>query len=74
MISLIKEVPIIDNKSLHMKKIKRDKNTEEIISVEITGKIKKTNLSTKEYLYNESSAIGLLKKLSRFNKANTILK
>ena len=45
-----------------------------IFSVEVTGKILKTNINSKEYLYNESSAFGLLEKLLRFKKTNTLLK
>ena len=74
MILLLIESPIIDKKSVLIKKIKREQDIDEKILVEITGKILKTNLATKESLYRESSAFGLLEKLSRFKKTNTLLR
>ena len=74
MISLIVESPIIDEKSVFIKKIKRDNEVNGIYSVEITGKILKTNTESKEYLYSESGAFGLLEKLLRYKKANLLLK
>ena len=74
MISLLIESPIIDQKSVSIKKIKREGNADSSISVEIIGKILKTNMESKEYLYNESSAFGLLKKLLRFKNTYLLLK
>ena len=74
MISLLIEAPIIDNKSIFINKIKRDNSSDELITVEITGKILKTNLKNKEFLYKESSAFGLLEKLSRFKNIKEVLK
>ena len=74
MISLLIESPIIDENSVLIKRIKRGGGIDENISVEITGKILKTNLDSKEYLYNESSAFGLLEKLLRFKKAKLLLR
>ena len=74
MITLLIESPIIDEKSVSIKRIKREGEEENTFSVEITGKILKTNINSKEYLYNESSAFGLLEKLLRFKKTNMLLK
>ena len=74
MITLLIESPIIDEKSVSIKRIKREGEKENTFSVEITGKILKTNINSKEYLYNESSAFGLLEKLLRFKKTNILLK
>ena len=74
MITLLIESPIIDEKSVSIKRIKRGGEIDSIFSVEITGKILKTNINSKEYLYNESSAFGLLEKLLRFKKTNILLK
>ncbi len=74
MISLLIESPIINEKSVSIKKIKRERGINKNISVKITGRILKTNIKTKEYLYNESSAYGLLEKLLRFKKINGLLK
>ena len=74
MITLLIESPIIDEKSVSIKRIKREGEKDSTFSVEITGKILKTNINSKEYLYNESSAFGLLEKLLRFKKTNTLLK
>ena len=73
MISLLIEIPIIDGSSVEIKKIKRD-NSNDSISVEIIGKVFKTNLAKKEFLYKESKASGLLKKLSRYRKTNLLLR
>ena len=74
MITLLIESPIIDEKSVSIKKIKREGESDSTISVEISGNILKTNIESKEYLYNESSAFGLLEKLLRFKKTNMLLK
>ena len=74
MITLLIESPIIDEKSVSIKRIKREGDIDSTFSVEIAGKILKTNISSKEYLYNESSAFGLLEKLLRFKKTNMLLK
>ena len=74
MISLLIESPIIDEKTVSIKKIKREGDIDSTFSVELTGKILKTNIDSKEYLYNESSAFGLLEKLLRFKKTNILLK
>ena len=74
MIVLLIESPIIDEKSVSIKRIKRKGDIDSTFSVEITGKILKTNINAKEYLYNESSAFGLLEKLLRFKKTNILLK
>jgi len=74
MITLLIESPIIDEKSVSIKRIKREGDINSTFSVEITGKILKTNINSKEYLYNESSAFGLLEKLLRFKKTNMLLK
>tara|TARA_B100000242_G_scaffold168488_1_gene120482 strand:- start:341 stop:1042 length:702 start_codon:yes stop_codon:yes gene_type:complete len=74
MITLLIESPIIDEKSVSIKRIKREGDIDSTFSVEITGKILKTNIETKEYLYNESSAFGLLEKLLRFKKADILFK
>ena len=74
MIILLIESPIIDEKSVSIKRIKREGEKDSTFSVEITGKILKTNINSKEYLYNESSAFGLLEKLLRFKKTNILLK
>ena len=73
MISLLIEIPIIDERSVEIKKIQRD-NSNGTITVEITGKILKSSLAKKELLYKESLATGLLKKLSRFRKTLLLLK
>lgn len=73
MISLLIEIPIIDERSVEIKKIQRD-NSNGTITVEITGKILKSSLAKKELLYKESLASGLLKKLSRFRKTLLLLK
>ena len=74
MITLLIESPIIDEKSVSIKRIKREGDIDSTFSVQITGKILKTNINSKEYLYNESSAFGLLEKLLRFKKTNMLLK
>ena len=74
MITLFIESPIIDEKSVSIKRIKREGEIDSTFSVELTGKILKTNINSKEYLYNESSAFGLLEKLLRFKKTNILLK
>ena len=75
MITLLIESPIIDEKSVSIKRIKRKAdNDDSTFSLEIAGKILKTNIDSKEYLYNESSAFGLLEKLLRFKKTNMLLK
>ena len=74
MITLLIESPIIDEKSVSIKRIKREGEKDSTFSVEITGKILKTNINSKEYLYNESSAFGLLEKLLRFKKTTILLK
>ena len=74
MITLLIESPIIDEKSVSIKRIKREGEDDSTFSVEIAGKILKTNIDSKEYLYNESSAFGLLEKLLRFKKTNMLLK
>ncbi len=74
MITLLIESPIIDEKSVSIKRIKREGDNDSTFSVEIVGKILKTNIDSKEYLYNESSAFGLLEKLLRFKKTNMLLK
>ena len=74
MITLLIESPIIDEKSVSIKRIKREGEIDSTFSVEISGKILKTNINSKEYLYNESSAFGLLEKLLRFKKTNMLLK
>jgi hypothetical protein len=74
MITLLIESPIIDEKSVSIKRIKREGEIDSTFSVELTGKILKTNINSKEYLYNESSAFGLLEKLLRFKKTNILLK
>ena len=74
MITLLIESPIIDEKSVSIKRIKREGEIDSTFSVELAGKILKTNINSKEYLYNESSAFGLLEKLLRFKKTNTLLK
>ena len=73
MITLLIESPIIDEKSVAIKRIKREGDIDSSFYVEIAGKILKTNIDTKEYLYNESSAFGLLEKLLRFKKTNILL-
>jgi len=74
MITLLIESPIIDEKSVSIKRIKREGEIDSTFSVEITGKILKTNINSKEYLYNESAAFGLLEKLLRFKKTNILIK
>ena len=74
MITLLIESPIIDEKSVSIKRIKRKADKDSTFSLEIAGKILKTNIDSKEYLYNESSAFGLLEKLLRFKKTNMLLK
>ncbi len=74
MITLLIESPIIDEKSVSIKRIKREGEIDSTFSVQITGKILKTNIDTKEFLYNESSAFGLLEKLLRFKKTKMLLK
>ena len=74
MITLLIESPIIDEKSVSIKRIKREGEIDSTFSVELTGKILKTNINSKEYLYNESSAFVLLEKLLRFKKTNILLK
>ena len=74
MITLLIESPIIDEKSVSIKRIKREGEIDSTFSVELAGKILKTNINSKEYLYNESSAFGLLEKLLRFKKTNMLLK
>ena len=74
MITLLIQSPIIDEKSVSIKRIKREGDIDSTFSVEITAKILKTNINSKEYLYNESSAFGLLEKLLRFKKTNMPLK
>ena len=74
MITLLIESPIIDEKSVSIKRIKREGENDSTFTVEIAGKILKTNIDSKEYLYNESSAFGLLEKLLRFKKTNMLLK
>ena len=73
MISLLIESPIIDQRSVIVKKIKREQNNNGLINVEITGKVLKTNIASKEYLYKESSAFGLLEKLTRFKETESML-
>ena len=73
MITLLIESPIIDEKAVSIKRIKREGEIDSTFSVEITGKILKTNIDSKEYLYNEASAYGLLEKLLRFKKTNILL-
>ena len=73
MISLLIESPIIDQRSVKVKKIKREQNNNGLINVEITGKVLKTNIASKEYLYKESSAFGLLEKLTRFKETESML-
>ena len=74
MITLLIESPIIDEKSVSIRRIKREGDIDSTFSVEISGKIFKTNVDLKEYLYKESSAFGLLEKLLRFKKTNMLLK
>ena len=74
MITLLIESPIIDEKSVSIKRIKREGENDSTFTVEIAGKILKTNIDSKEYLYNESAAFGLLEKLLRFKKTNMLLK
>ena len=74
MITLLIESPIIDEKAVTIKRIKREGEIDNNFSVEISGKILKTNIDSKEFLYNESSAFGLLEKLLRFKKTNMLLK
>ena len=74
MITLLIESPIIDEKSVSIKRIKREGENDSTFTVEIAGKILKTNIDSKEYLYNESSAFGLLEKLLRFKKTKLLLK
>ena len=73
MITLLIESPIIDEKAVSIKRIKREGEIDSTFSVEITGKILKTNIDSKEYLYNEASAYGFLEKLLRFKKTNILL-
>ena len=73
MITLLIESPIIDEKAVSIKRIKREGEIDSTFSLEITGKILKTNIDSKEYLYNEASAYGLLEKLLRFKKTNILL-
>ena len=56
-----------------IEQLKREGEIDSTFSVEITGKILKTNIDSKEYLYNEASAYGLLKKLLRYKKTNMLL-
>ena len=74
MITLLIESPIIDEKAVTIKRIKREGEIDNNFSVEISGKILKTNIDSKEFLYNESSAFGLLEKLLRFKKTNMLFK
>ena len=73
MITLLIESPIIDEKAVSINRIKREGEIDSTFSVEISGKILKTNIDSKEYLYNEASAYGLLEKLLRFKKTNILL-
>ena len=51
MISLLIESPIIDQRSVIVKKIKREQNNNGLINVEITGKVLKTNIASKEPIF-----------------------
>ena len=59
MITLLIESPIIDEKSVSIKRIKREGKMIVLFLLKLQENFK-TNIDSKEYLYNESSAFGLL--------------
>tara|TARA_Y100001968_G_scaffold324131_1_gene362894 strand:+ start:666 stop:1370 length:705 start_codon:yes stop_codon:yes gene_type:complete len=67
MVALLLESPIINKTSLSINKINIEESTKTAnVNIEIDGTLLKLNLEKREFLYDESLAYGLSKKLSRF--------
>ena len=67
MVTLLINSPVINRQSTSISKIsQKDLNGKINFTIDIKGKILKLNQDKRELLYEEASAYGLLKKLSRF--------
>ena len=79
-LTLVVESPIIKKNSVTVKKLSREtenqssNNSSKInFDLEIYGEILKLDIQKREDLYKESQAIGLQKKLERFNNLKLLL-
>ena len=80
-ITLIIESPIIEKNSVSVSQLKRKEGSNSRkykgdynFDLQIYGDINKLDIKSREEFYKESGAIGLLKKLKRFNYVKTLLK
>ena len=80
-ITLIIESPIIQKNSVSINQLKRKEDSKSRkykgdykFDLQIYGDINKLDIKSREEFYKESGAIGLLKKLKRFNYVKTLLK
>ena len=75
MVTLLINSPVINRQSTSISKISQeDLNGKINFTIDIKGKILKLNQDKRELLYEEASAYGLLKKLSRFKSFSKSLR
>jgi len=78
MVTLLRESPIVNKKSLSIKKIDRSSDSgsgkKSNVVLEIEGNILKLNMDKRELLYEESLANGLLRKLLRYKTLNRFIR
>ena len=75
MITLLINSPVINPANISMSKISQDNlNGKRTFTIDIQGKILKLTQDKRESLYAESSAYGLLRKLSRFKSFSESLR
>ena len=75
MVTLLINSPVINRQSTSISKIsQKDLNGKINFTIDIKGKILKLNQDKRELLYEEASAYGLLKKLSRFKSFSKSLR